>query len=120
MLAGLVRRKLAAAEREVVKAGGKTIEVVRARMMEAGRRALEARKATAHERNPEISRADLHNATAGFLTATAVGCDSRQERRRLPDNMPQAITVTDARGRRPVYVPIRIGGKIVVPAPAAQ
>src|SRR5258708_33437075 len=43
-----------------------------------------ARKATAHERNPEISRADLHNATAGFLTATAVGCDSRQERRRLP------------------------------------
>ena len=37
-----------------------------------------------------------------------------------PDNMPQAITVTDAQGRRAVYVPIRIGGKIVVPAPAAQ
>ena len=44
MLAGIVRRKLAAAEREVVKAGGKTIEVVRARMMEAGRRALESQK----------------------------------------------------------------------------
>jgi hypothetical protein len=29
-------------------------------------------------------------------------------------------TVTDAQGRRAVYVPIRIGGKIVVPAPAAQ
>ena len=37
-----------------------------------------------------------------------------------PDNMPQAITVTDAQGWRAVYVPIRIGGKIVVPAPAAQ
>jgi len=44
MLAGLVRRKLAAAEREVVKAGGKTIEVVRVRMTEAGRRPLESQK----------------------------------------------------------------------------
>jgi hypothetical protein len=38
--AGLVCRGLAAAEREVVKAGGKTIEVVRVRITEAGRRAL--------------------------------------------------------------------------------
>jgi hypothetical protein len=32
-----------------------------------------------------------------------------------PDNMPQAITVTDAQGRWAVYVPIRVNGKIVVP-----
>ena len=31
-----------------------------------------------------------------------------------PDNMPQAITVTDAQGRCAVYVPLRVGGKIVV------
>ena len=36
MLAGIVRRKLAAAEREVAKAGGKTIEVVRAKQDSAG------------------------------------------------------------------------------------
>jgi hypothetical protein len=29
--------------------------------------------------------------------------------------MPQAITVTDARGRWAVYVPLRVGGRIVVP-----
>jgi hypothetical protein len=32
-----------------------------------------------------------------------------------PDTMPQAITVTDAQGRWAVYVPLRVGGKIVVP-----
>ncbi len=32
-----------------------------------------------------------------------------------PDNMPKAITVTDAQGRWAVYVPLRVGGKIVVP-----
>jgi hypothetical protein len=32
-----------------------------------------------------------------------------------PDNMPQTITVTDAQGRWAVYVPLRVGGKIVVP-----
>jgi hypothetical protein len=32
-----------------------------------------------------------------------------------PDNMPQAITVTDAQGRRAVYVPLRVDGKVVVP-----
>ena len=32
-----------------------------------------------------------------------------------PDNMPQAITVTDAQGRWAVYVPLRGNGKIVVP-----
>ncbi len=41
MLAGLVRRGLAAAEREVVKAGGKTIEVTRIRITKAGRQAIE-------------------------------------------------------------------------------
>jgi hypothetical protein len=34
-----------------------------------------------------------------------------------PDNMPQAITVTDAQGRWAVYVPPRIDGKIVIPQP---
>jgi len=32
-----------------------------------------------------------------------------------PDNMPQAITVTDAQGRWAVYVPLRVNRKIVVP-----
>ncbi len=36
-----------------------------------------------------------------------------------PDYMPPAITVTDAQGRRAVYVPLPVGGKIVVPEPAA-
>jgi hypothetical protein len=34
------------------------------------------------------------------------------------DNMPQAITVTDAQGRWAVYVPLRVNGKIVVPQTA--
>jgi hypothetical protein len=37
-----------------------------------------------------------------------------------PDNMPQAITVTDAQGRWAVYVRLRVGGKIVVPEPVAH
>jgi hypothetical protein len=36
-----------------------------------------------------------------------------------PDNMPQAITVTDAQGRWAIYVPLRVNGKIVVPADRA-
>ncbi len=32
-----------------------------------------------------------------------------------PDNMPQAIEATDAEGRWAVYVPLTLGGKIVVP-----
>jgi hypothetical protein len=35
-----------------------------------------------------------------------------------PDNMPQAITVTDAQGRWAVYVPLRVDGTIVVPQTA--
>jgi hypothetical protein len=42
LVAGLVRRGLAAAEREIVKAGGKPIEVVRVRIREARRRAIGA------------------------------------------------------------------------------
>jgi len=41
VLASLVRRKLAAAHREVVIAGGKAIEVVRVKITVAGRRAIE-------------------------------------------------------------------------------
>jgi hypothetical protein len=40
MLAGLVRAGLAAAEREVVMAGGRAIEIVRVRITAAGRRAI--------------------------------------------------------------------------------
>jgi hypothetical protein len=40
VLAGLVRRKLAAAQREVAMAGGKAVEVVRLRITAAGRRAV--------------------------------------------------------------------------------
>ena len=35
----------------------------------------------------------------------------------FPDNMPQAITMTDAQGRWAVYVPLRVGDKIVIPEP---
>ena len=41
MIAGLVRTGLATAERESVNGRGKTIEVVRIRITEAGRRAIE-------------------------------------------------------------------------------
>ena len=41
MIAGLVCAGLAAEERDVMKAGGKTIEVVRIRIKEAGRKAIE-------------------------------------------------------------------------------
>jgi hypothetical protein len=37
-----------------------------------------------------------------------------------PDSMPQAVTVTDAKGRWAVYVPLRMDGKIVVPEPTAH
>ena len=40
MLAGLVRAGLAAAEREVVNAGGRPVEVVRIRITNDGRKAL--------------------------------------------------------------------------------
>jgi ribosomal protein S3AE len=42
VLASLVRRRFAAAEREVMMAGGKAIEVVRLRITEARRRAVES------------------------------------------------------------------------------
>ena len=42
MLAAFLRSGLAAAQREVVKAGGKPIEVVRVRIREARRRAIGA------------------------------------------------------------------------------
>jgi len=42
MLVGLVRAGLATAEREVIKTGGKTIEVVRVRITAAGRKAIES------------------------------------------------------------------------------
>ena len=41
MIAGLVRTGLATADREIVNARGKTIEVVRITITDAGRRALE-------------------------------------------------------------------------------
>jgi hypothetical protein len=41
VLASLVRRRLATREREVVEAGGKTVEIVRLRIATAGRRAIE-------------------------------------------------------------------------------
>jgi hypothetical protein len=42
MVGGLVRAGLATAERETMKAGGKTIEIVRIRITGAGRDALAA------------------------------------------------------------------------------
>ena len=42
MIAGLVRTGLATAERESVNARGKTIEVIRVRITDAGQRAIES------------------------------------------------------------------------------
>jgi hypothetical protein len=42
MIAGLVRTGLATAEHETTKAGGKTIENVRIRIADAGRKAIES------------------------------------------------------------------------------
>jgi len=44
----------------------------------------------------------------------------RIARQQYPNNMPQVITVTDAQGRWAVYVPLRVGGQIVVPEPVAH
>ncbi len=41
LIAGLIRAGLAAEEREVMKAGGKTIEVIRVRITAAGRKMIE-------------------------------------------------------------------------------
>jgi hypothetical protein len=41
MIAGLVRRGFATAQRESMKAGGKTVEVVQIKITAAGRRAIE-------------------------------------------------------------------------------
>jgi len=41
VLSSLIRRRLAATEREVMMAGGKAIEIVRVRITAAGRRAIE-------------------------------------------------------------------------------
>jgi hypothetical protein len=41
MVAGLVRARLATAEREIMKAGAKPVEVVRLRITAAGRNAIE-------------------------------------------------------------------------------
>jgi hypothetical protein len=42
MLAGLIRAGLATAQRQTVKAGGQAIKVIRIRITEAGRRAIES------------------------------------------------------------------------------
>jgi hypothetical protein len=73
----------------------------------------------AHERNTEVPRADLHHAPAGPSRGRRRAA-IQDRRARRPDNMPQVITVTDAEGRWAVYVPLRIGGKIVVPEPAVH
>jgi hypothetical protein len=52
MLGGLVRAGLATAQRQTVKAGGKTIEVVRIRITEAGQDALAAALAEGGESLP--------------------------------------------------------------------
>ena len=45
MVAGLVRARLATAERETIKAGAKPVEIVRLQITAAGRTAIEARRA---------------------------------------------------------------------------
>jgi hypothetical protein len=53
IIAGLVRAGLATAHRESMKAGGKTVEVVRIRITDAGRDALAAKVEAAN--TPELS-----------------------------------------------------------------
>jgi hypothetical protein len=43
------------------------------------------------------------------------GTGLRFETGDYPDNMPQAVIVIDAQGRWAVYIPLRVGGKIIVP-----
>ena len=49
------------------------------------------------------------------MTGTGLRFETGEHGGDYPDNMPQAITVTDAQGRWAVYVPLRVNGKIVVP-----
>jgi hypothetical protein len=75
-------------------------------------------KATTHERSPDVPRADLYHTQDPHGDGTGLRFETGKHGGDYPDNMPQAITVTDAQGRWAVYVPLRVGGKIVVPQTA--
>src|SRR5215472_16119585 len=65
------------------------------------------------ELTPEMRPQDIHGDGRDWSFETSEhGGDE-------PDNMPQAIQATDAEGRWAVYVPLTIGGKIVVPRPSS-
>jgi hypothetical protein len=78
-------------------------------------------KATAHERSTDVPRADRNHVTQDpYGDGTRLRFETREHGGDFPDNMPQAITVTDVQGRWAVYVPLRVGGKVVVPEPPAD
>ena len=73
-------------------------------------------KATAYERNTGVPRADLYHAPQDpHGGGTGLRFETGEHGGDYPDNMPQAITVTDAQRRWAVYVQLRVGGNIVVP-----
>jgi len=72
-------------------------------------------KATPDERDTDVQRADRNHAPARPGDGTGLRFETGEHGGDYPDNMPQAITVTDGQGRWAVYVPLRVGGKIVVP-----
>ena len=78
-----------------------------------------SRRPTAHELNTDVPRTDLHHAAQDpHGDGTGLRFETGEHGGDYPDNMPQAITVTDAQGRWAVYVPLRVNGKIVVPQTA--
>jgi hypothetical protein len=78
-------------------------------------------KATAHDRNTDVPRADLYDATQDpHGDGTGLRFETGEHGGDYPDNMPQAMTETDAQGRWAIFVPLRVGGKIVVPEPQAH
>jgi hypothetical protein len=50
-----------------------------------------------------------------MVTAPELRFETGEHGGDYPDNMPQAITVTDAQGRWAIYGPLRVNGKIVAP-----
>ena len=66
------------------------------------------------ERQSDVPSVDLYHAPQD-PHGTGLRFETGERGGEYPDNMPQAITMTDAQGRWAVYVPLLVGGKIVVP-----
>jgi hypothetical protein len=70
-------------------------------------------KAPADNRNTDLPRAELyHAAPRSSWRRHRAAIRDRRARQRLPDNMPQSITVTDLQGRWVAYVPLRVVARL--------